>query len=97
MKSTAPKSFQKYEKCIHSKCRSQHKALELNKYKLENGMKKCVLTKKTSAGRRKCFKSLVKSLPETKNLTKCSRKLCKSQRNKLRKSLKTKKSINDSN
>jgi hypothetical protein len=88
MMASAPKEYKKYRSCMKSKCNSERKAVKKNSRKLEKGMKRCLLSKKTNSGRKKCFKQLKKSMPSLVKLNKCIKKNCKSEKNKLTKRIK---------
>ena len=88
MMSSAPKEYKKYSSCMKSKCRSERKAVKDARHKLEKGMKRCMLSKKTQSGRKKCFRHLNKSIPSLRKLNKCVKKNCKSEKRKLTKKLK---------
>ena len=94
IKSLVPKSFSKYNSCVKKHCSKERQAYNQNKHKIDDGMKQCFMKYgNNKKSLRKCVVSVRKSLPESKKLSQCAKKHCKSERKTLMKDVKKKSKV----
>ena len=90
MEEASPETYGNYKKCVETNCEKQEKKFKKSLKTHGHKLVKC-LSHKKSKDMRNCIKSVRKSNSDHKNYTKCVLKNCKTERNVMRDTFRSKK------